>query len=121
VSPYGLRWRGLAPDVHKGVDIAVPEGTEVRTMAPGIVRYAGTMQGYGQVVWVDHNSRLLTVYAHLSRVLVSQGERVEARQALGLSGQSGNATAPLLHFEVRRWGRERDPVALLGGPPAPLP
>jgi murein DD-endopeptidase MepM/ murein hydrolase activator NlpD len=53
-SPYGMRWRGLLPEVHRGVDIVVPEGTEVRTMAPGRVRFAGTMSGYGNVVWMDH-------------------------------------------------------------------
>lgn len=118
VSPYGLRWRGLWPDFHPGVDISVPLGTEVRAMNAGRVRFAGTMSGYGAVVWIDHGSGLLTVYAHLSRIDVWTGQEVANRQVLGASGQSGNATAPHLHFEVWRWGRERDPVALLGGPPS---
>jgi murein DD-endopeptidase MepM/ murein hydrolase activator NlpD len=86
-------------------------------MAPGTVRFAGTMRGYGRVVWVDHNPRLITVYAHLSEIHVVTGDRLSHRQRVGLSGQSGNATAPILHFEIWRWGKERDPVPLLGGPP----
>ncbi len=117
VSAYGLRWSGVSPDFHPGVDISVPTGSAVRTMAPGTVRFAGVMQGYGNVVWVDHRPGLMTVYAHLSRIDVDPGQVLEHREVLGLSGQSGNATAPHLHFEVWRWGRERDPVPLLGGPP----
>lgn len=117
ISPFGFRWQGLLPDLHRGVDLAAPLGTPVRTMAPGSVRFAGTMAGYGQVVWVDHGGAVLSVYAHLSRLDVRTGQRIEARQVVGLSGQSGNAAGPHLHFEVWRWGREADPVPLLGGPP----
>lgn len=116
-SPFGLRWRGVLPDLHRGVDIAVPAGTPVLAMAPGRVRYAGAMRGFGQVVWLEHGGQVLTVYAHLSSIEVRPGESVGARQRLGLSGSSGNAEAPHLHFEVWRWGREVDPVPLLGGPP----
>lgn len=116
-SAWGLRFRGLRPDIHKGVDLAAPMGTEVRTMAPGRVRFAGTMAGYGQVVWVDHGGSVLSVYAHLSRILVGTGQAVGAGTVLGLSGASGDATGPHLHFEIWRWGRQQDPVALLGGFP----
>jgi murein DD-endopeptidase MepM/ murein hydrolase activator NlpD len=116
-SPFGLRARGIRPDLHRGVDLAVPEGTPVRTMAPGRVRFAGTQTGYGTVVWVDHGSSVLTVYAHLSELRVKTGDRLGGRDILGLSGSTGDATAPHLHFEVWRWGREVDPVPLLGGRP----
>ncbi len=116
-SAFGVRWRGWLPEIHRGVDIAVPEGTSVRTMAPGTVRFAGTMAGYGQVIWIDHGGDVLSVYAHLSRIDVTGGERVDAGRVLGLSGATGDATGPHLHFEVWRWGREADPVLLLGGPP----
>ncbi len=116
-SAYGLRWLGASPDFHPGVDISVPTGTAVRTMKSGRVRFAGVMSGYGNVVWVDHGGQVLTVYAHLSRVDVETGQELDHRQVVGLSGRSGNATAPHLHFEVWRWGRERDPVPLLGGDP----
>jgi murein DD-endopeptidase MepM/ murein hydrolase activator NlpD len=116
-SPFGLRWRGLLPDLHRGVDIAVPTGTAIRAMAPGTVRYAGTMAGYGQVVWLDHGGAVLSVYAHLSRLDVRTGEAVAGQQVVGLSGATGDATGAHLHFEVWRWGRQADPVPLLGGPP----
>jgi murein DD-endopeptidase MepM/ murein hydrolase activator NlpD len=116
-SPYGMRWRGLLPEVHRGVDIVVPEGTEVRTMAPGTVRFAGVMPGYGNVIWMDHGGEVLTVYAHLSRLWVRTGDVVAGHSVIGLSGATGEATGPHLHFELWRWGWERDPVPLLGGGP----
>lgn len=113
-SDYGLRFRGIVPEVHRGVDILVPTGTEVRAMAPGRVRFAGTMGGFGRVVWLDHGGEVLTVYAHLSVIRVAPGEVVDGRTVIGLSGMTGRATGPHLHFEIWRWGRPRDPVPLLG-------
>lgn len=119
-SPYGLRMMGsVLPDLHRGVDIAVPVGTPVRPMLDGRVRFAGTMSGYGQVVWIDHSDDLLSVYAHLSEVAVTEGQEVSKATVIGRTGQSGTATGPHLHLEVWRWGREVDPVQLLGGPPSP--
>lgn len=116
-SPFGVRWRGFIPEVHRGVDLAVPTGTPVRTMAPGRVRFAGTMRGFGRVVWMDHGGAVLTVYAHLSEIRVRTGQDVDGGGVVGLSGSSGDVTAPHLHFEVWRWGRPVDPVPLLGGRP----
>ena len=117
-SDFGLRFDGVVPDLHRGIDISVPTGTEVHAMAPGVVRFAGVQEGYGNVVWLDHGGEVLSVYAHLSEIRVTQGEVVQHRAVLGLSGMSGNATAPHVHFEVWRWGLERDPVPLLGGFPS---
>jgi murein DD-endopeptidase MepM/ murein hydrolase activator NlpD len=75
------------------------------------------MSGYGKVIWLDHRGRVMTVYAHLSSIRVERGERVEGGQIIALSGRSGNATGPHLHFEVWRHGREVDPVSFLGGFP----
>lgn len=118
-SAYGVRFRGLLPGVHRGVDLGVPHGTPVRPMAPGTVRFAGSMDGYGTVVWLDHGGGVLTVYAHLSSVAVRERERVGGRTVIGRSGSSGNVSGPHLHFEVWRWGRQQDPVPLLGGFPDP--
>jgi murein DD-endopeptidase MepM/ murein hydrolase activator NlpD len=115
-SPYGLRFFGLRPDIHTGVDLAVPTGTEVTAMTSGSVEFAGAMRGYGMVVILRHASNTRTTYAHLSKISVSEGEHVNGRQVLGLSGQSGNATGAHLHFEIERWGRPEDPVSLLGPP-----
>jgi murein DD-endopeptidase MepM/ murein hydrolase activator NlpD len=116
-SDYGLRFRGLRPGWHHGVDIAVPHGTPIHAMRSGTVLFAGVMGGYGNVVIIRHSRHLSTVYGHLSRIEVSRGDRVEGRQVIGLAGSSGNATGSHLHFEVVRSGRSEDPVRLLGGPP----
>ena len=86
-------------------------------MSGGRVRYAATMGGYGLVVWLDHSPDLMTVYGHLSAIRVRAGEEVEDGQVLGLSGHSGDAEGPHLHFEIWRHGRELDPVFFLGGFP----
>ena len=115
-SPFGVRAGGIVGELHRGVDIAVPVGTRVRPILSGQVRFAGTMQGYGNVVWVDHGPDVLSLYAHLSEISVRPGERITKATVIGLSGATGNATGPHLHFEVWRWGREVDPVQFLGRP-----
>lgn len=116
-SDFGLRFRGVSADIHRGVDLQAPMGTPVRAMAAGSVRFAGTMRGFGNVVWIDHGGTILSVYAHLSAIQVRQGQRLRGGELVGLSGQSGDATAPHLHFEVWRGGIEVDPVPLMGGRP----
>ncbi len=116
-SAYGLRLRGWIPGIHEGVDLDVDEGTPVHAMMPGTAIHAGELGGYGLVVILQHGRSVQSLYGHLSRVDVRTGEEVAHRQAIGLSGSTGNATGPHLHFEVRRWGRSEDPVPLLGGPP----
>lgn len=115
-SPYGLRFLGVRPDIHRGVDLAVPNGTAVSAMRSGSVAFAGQMRGYGNVVILDHGGGVRSVYAHLSSISVKRGERVRGGQRIALSGASGNAAGPHLHFEIWRWGREEDPVQLLGPP-----
>ncbi len=117
IAPFGVRWQGSGPTIHRGVDIVVPTGTPVYAMSSGEVSFAGTMTDFGLVVWVDHRDAILTVYAHLSEILVVEGQAVTNDEILGLSGQSGNATGPHLHFEIRGRGHQVDPVAMLGGPP----
>lgn len=117
-SPFGLRRDGLLDfAIHRGVDIAVPAGTPVRAMAPGVVEFAGTMSGYGSVVIVDHGRGVRTIYAHLSEIQVAAGDEVAGRPVIGLSGSSGRATGEHLHFEIVRGSRAEDPVPLLGGFP----
>ena len=119
VEPFGIRWNGIVPDVHRGVDIRVDTGTSVRAISSGHVRFSGTMGDYGLVVWLDHGGEVLSVYAHLSELLVQEGQAVSGGEVVGLSGSTGNATGPHLHFEVWRGGRQVDPVAMLGGRPGP--
>ncbi len=117
IAPFGVRWEADGPTIHKGVDIVVPTGTPVYAMSSGNVSFAGTMTDFGLVVLLDHRDGISTLYAHLSEILVVRGQAVTRDESLGLSGASGNATGPHLHFEIRGRGHQLDPVAMLGGPP----
>jgi murein DD-endopeptidase MepM/ murein hydrolase activator NlpD len=96
-SPFGQRWGRL----HAGVDFGVPIGTPVRAVADGVVlAEAHNAGGYGTYVTVQHADGSLSIYAHLSKVLMAQGP-VTAGQVLALSGNTGHSTGPHLHFELR--------------------
>jgi len=116
-SPFGMRWSGVLPTTHRGIDVAMPRGTPVRSMMGGRVRFAGEMRGYGKVIWMDHRRNIITVYAHLDELRVVTGQEVGHREVIGLSGATGNVTGPHLHFEVWVAGRPVDPVPFLGGFP----
>jgi murein DD-endopeptidase MepM/ murein hydrolase activator NlpD len=114
-SPFGTR--GGKP--HEGIDLPAPIGTPVFAAADGKVVYAGNgIRGYGNLIVVQHPGDLLTVYAHNSQLLVRQGDQVSAGQKVALVGQTGHATGPHLHFEVRQGQIPRDPMTFLGAPPA---
>jgi len=117
-SGFGLRFLGWRPDLHRGVDLDVPTGTPVAAMAGGYVRFAGVQRGFGNVVWIDHVAGFTSAYAHLSEIHVREGDRVGTGDIVGLSGATGNVSAPHLHFEVWRWGRPVDPIPVLGGKPS---
>jgi murein DD-endopeptidase MepM/ murein hydrolase activator NlpD len=106
-GPRGLRF-------HAGLDLPAPSGTGVAAAAPGRVSYAGWRAGgWGRLVVVAHRDGVRSLYAHLSRIDVRLGQRVEAGFQLGLVGATGDATGPHLHFEVRVRGAAVDPVPAL--------
>jgi murein DD-endopeptidase MepM/ murein hydrolase activator NlpD len=98
---------------HDGIDIAAPEGTPVLAAAAGRVIYAGEQAGYGALVILKHDDGLVTLYAHNSRVLVSEGDRVRSGQPISRVGETGRTTGPHLHFEVREGTRPRNPLLFL--------
>lgn len=98
---------------HTGLDIAAPKGNPVRAANSGEVLYTGWMRGYGQVIIIDHGANLTTVYAHLSRILCQEDEKVRRGQQIGSIGSTGVATGNHLHFEVRVNGRAVDPMKYL--------
>jgi murein DD-endopeptidase MepM/ murein hydrolase activator NlpD len=100
--------------MHYGVDIPGRLGSPVLASAPGVVRFAGAAGSYGEMVEIDHDGALATRYAHLSRILVRPGARVEQGQLVALMGSTGRSTGSHLHFEVRVGGRAVDPLAYLG-------
>jgi murein DD-endopeptidase MepM/ murein hydrolase activator NlpD len=95
--------------LHRGQDIAATEGTGVRASSDGVVVFAGSRAGYGNTVVVRHEDGVETLYAHLRGVAVEVGERVGSGTIVGSVGQTGRATGPHLHFEVRRNGTAEDP------------
>lgn len=97
---------------HNGVDYAAPTGTPVRTVGNGVVDFAGWQNGFGKVVFVRHDAKRTTVYAHLSRVNVRTGQRVEQGDLIGAVGSTGWATGPHLHFEFRVAGVHQDPLKI---------
>ena len=109
-SLFGKRWG----HDHDGIDMKAPIGTPVLAAADGEVLYAGDrVRGYGNMVVVQHTGDLLTVYAHNSLLLVHAGDRVTAGQEISRVGDTGHATGPHLHFEVRRKEEPQDPLQFL--------
>lgn len=87
---------------HKGMDFAVPYGTDVRSAAIGTVIFAGQKGGYGNCVIISHGNGLATLYGHLSQILVQTNDQVKVNQVIAKSGNSGRSTGPHLHYEVHK-------------------
>ena len=102
-SSYGRRSAPTAgaSTTHQGTDWATPVGTAVVASCGGTVTRAGWASGYGYVVYIQHEGGRETRYAHLSKVLVSVGEKVDQGERIALSGNTGRSTGPHLHFEIR--------------------
>lgn len=117
MSPFGTRVHPVFKTkmTHTGIDIDGNRGDPVGAAEAGEVLFTGWLRGYGQIVVVDHGGDLTTVYAHLSRISVAEGDRVKVGQTVGLVGDTGVATGPHLHFEVRVNGEAKDPMRYLGG------
>jgi murein DD-endopeptidase MepM/ murein hydrolase activator NlpD len=111
-SPFGKR----EGKMHDGIDLAVATDTPVRAACDGVVAYAGNgLRGYGNLVILKHADMLATVYAHNRELLVKEGQAVKRGQAIARSGQTGKASAPHLHFEVRKDSIARNPLGYLRG------
>jgi len=99
--------------MHEGVDFVVPTGTPVYASAGGVVDYAGPHPQFGNLVEIDHGNGVVTRYAHNSKVLVQVGQMVKRGEKISLSGSTGRATGPHLHFEVRFKGVAQNPARYL--------
>jgi murein DD-endopeptidase MepM/ murein hydrolase activator NlpD len=120
-SGFGMRRHPIAQAwiKHQGIDYAAPTGTRVRAVGDGVVEFAGTKGGYGNVVILRHHGQYATVYAHLSRIAVKRGARVAQNDTIGAVGQTGWATGPHLHYEFKVAGESRNPMSI--AMPAALP
>jgi murein DD-endopeptidase MepM/ murein hydrolase activator NlpD len=100
--------------IHKGVDFAAPEGSQVVSVAKGVVTRSRDRFGYGKVVEINHGNGLVTRYAHNARLLVKVGDTVQRGQSIAAIGSTGRSTGPHLHFEVLKNGRQVDPMSFVG-------
>ena len=107
MHPILQTWRA-----HLGVDYGAPSGTPVRAVGDGVVEFAGWQNGYGNVAIVRHAGERETRYAHLSRLDVKRGQRIDQGQSIGAVGSTGWATGPHLHFEFRSHGQVVDPTTM---------
>ncbi len=95
---------------HEGIDVTAPMGTPIEAPAAGTIRDAGWEAGYGNTVVIDHGFGTVTKFAHASKILVREGQRVSRGQRIALVGNTGLATGPHLHYEVHVNGRAVDPL-----------
>ncbi|MQX38555.1 peptidoglycan DD-metalloendopeptidase family protein [Roseospira navarrensis] len=111
-SSFGMRHHPILgySRMHTGVDFAAPTGTPIYAAGDGVVHYAGRKGGYGKYVQLRHNAEFATAYAHMSRILVENGQRVEQGDVIGRVGSTGRSTGPHLHYEIIRNGRKVNPL-----------
>jgi murein DD-endopeptidase MepM/ murein hydrolase activator NlpD len=98
---------------HPGLDVAVPLGTPIRAAGGGTVVEVGDDVRYGRFVRLEHRDGYETLYAHASQILVKQGDKIPSGRRIALSGNTGQSTAPHLHFEIRQGGAAVDPMLLI--------
>jgi murein DD-endopeptidase MepM/ murein hydrolase activator NlpD len=102
-----------AGDGHKGLDIATPNGTQVRAAGDGTVEFAGPDDVFGLMIIINHGSGITTLYGHNSKLAVARGDEALKGQVIAYSGTSGKSSAPHLHFEISRYGRQVNPLTFL--------
>jgi murein DD-endopeptidase MepM/ murein hydrolase activator NlpD len=113
ISGYGAKSNGQHND---GINLAVPEGTEVKAAEDGVVAYAGNeLKGYGNLVLIRHSDGWMTAYAHNSQLLVKRGDSVKRGQNVARAGQTGGVSSPQVHFEIRKGSTPVDPTQYLAG------
>ena len=111
----GQAAKGTRP--HLGIDIAAPTDTPIVSPADGVVVRTGVDDYLGNFVEIQHGLGYLTVYGHCSRIAVGKGAKVDGGQIIGYVGQSGQSSAPHLHYEIWRQGEAMNPRELLVGQP----
>jgi murein DD-endopeptidase MepM/ murein hydrolase activator NlpD len=114
-SAFGYRMHPIfrVRSFHSGVDLGARYGTPIKAANGGIVIYSGWYSGYGKTAIVSHSNGKSTLYAHMERVAVRNGEKVCQGQVLGYVGSTGYSTGPHLHFEYRLSGQPQNPLTVL--------
>lgn len=111
VLTSGFGWRRGRP--HDGVDLSAKRGTPIYAAAAGRVIFAKRFSGYGNLIVLKHENNYFTAYAHADNILVKPGMKVTGGQQIATVGQTGRASGPHLHFEVRQATRALNPVEVL--------
>ncbi len=96
--------------MHKGMDFAGKEGSEVVAVAAGVVTWAGDRYGYGEMIEINHGKGVVTRYGHNEKLLVEVGDRIKQGQVIATMGSSGRSTGPHVHFEVMKNGKAVNPT-----------
>ena len=112
-SQYGTRVFGGKSEYHPGVDLAAPNGTPIYAAGSGVVTRSAWVNGYGQMIEVNHGNGYITRYAHASRLLVNVGDRVTPGEEIAKVGCTGRCTGAHLHFEVVQDGQRKNPSTYL--------
>jgi len=105
-SGFGPRWGRM----HNGADFAAAAGTPIHATADGVVIHAGWLAEYGRLVKIRHEFGIETLYAHMSRIRVKNGQRVSRGDHIGDIGNTGRSTGPHLHYEIREGGKPVNPM-----------
>jgi murein DD-endopeptidase MepM/ murein hydrolase activator NlpD len=108
-SKFGPRGKNF----HDGIDIAVPEGTVIRSIERGEVIYSDELRGYGNIIIIRHAGGFASVYSHNRKNLVREGQKVAKGEVIGEVGSTGRVSGPHLHFEIRKDNVARDPLYYL--------
>ena len=113
-SPYGYRDHPVLGRriLHTGVDLKASTNTPVYSPYSGVITYAGWMNGYGKIIIIDNGNNYETRFAHLNRILVKKGQKVNKGKVLAKAGKTGRVTGPHLHYEIRYKKQSMNPMKL---------
>ncbi len=114
-SGFGLRLHPILKinRMHNGLDFTAKSGTPVYSTGNGKISFAGIMQGYGNVIKINHNNGYETTYAHLSKILVKNNSRIQRGQLIGKVGSTGLSSGPHLHYEVKKDNKNLNPISFI--------
>ncbi|MBC2851125.1 peptidoglycan DD-metalloendopeptidase family protein [Cetobacterium sp. 8H] len=114
-SGFGTRKHPVLKKVlsHGALDLKAKVGTKVMSARDGVVSYAGRASGYGKLIIIKHSDGYETRYAHLSKIDVKKGQKISQNELIGLSGATGRVSGPHLHFEIRQYGKVKNPLSYL--------
>lgn len=114
-SNFGMRYNPIlkCKKFHSGVDIGAPIGTSIYAALDGTVTFVGWIEGYGNTIKIQHDSKTEVLYAHCNKIIVKKGQKIAKSKKIGYVGNTGRSTGPHVHFEVRENGKAVNPIKYL--------